>query len=99
MSIPPSADFAPDPSLLRRVVSLSTPVVVTDLGLIVLGLVDTLVVGRVGAEAIGAVGLGNILFITLAMFGMGLMLGLDTVVSQAYGAGRIDECYRWLVHG
>ena len=30
---------------------------------------------------------------------MGLLLGLDTLVSQAFGAGRLDECHRWLVHG
>ena len=84
---------------LKRVASLAGPVIVTDLGLVVMGVVDTVVVGRVGPEAIGAVGLGNIIFITVAVFGMGLMLGLDTVVSQAFGAGRIDECYRWLAHG
>ncbi len=30
---------------------------------------------------------------------MGVLLGLDTLVSHAYGAGRIDDCHRWLVHG
>ncbi len=30
---------------------------------------------------------------------MGLMLGLDTLVSQAFGAGQLEECHRWLVHG
>jgi MATE family multidrug resistance protein len=84
---------------LRHVIALSAPVITTDLGLVVMGVVDTIVVGHIGPEAIGAVGLGNILFITVAMFGMGLLLGLDTVVSRAFGAGRLDECYRWLGHG
>jgi len=30
---------------------------------------------------------------------MGLLLGLDTLVSHAFGAGRIDECHRWLAYG
>ena len=30
---------------------------------------------------------------------MGLLLGLDTLVSHAFGAGRLDECHRWLLHG
>ena len=34
-----------------------------------------------------------------AIFGMGLLLGLDTLVSQAYGAGDHRDCHRWLVHG
>src|SRR5437762_2102919 len=87
------------PNILRQLASLALPVVVTEIGMIGLGLVDTLVVARVGPVAIGAVGLGNILFFTVAILGMGLMLGLDTAVSQAFGAGRLDECRRWLAHG
>jgi len=30
---------------------------------------------------------------------MGLLLGLDTLVSQAFGARNLEECHRWLVHG
>ena len=30
---------------------------------------------------------------------MGLLLGLDTLVSQAFGARQIDDCHRWLSHG
>ena len=39
------------------------------------------------------------LFLALAVFGIGLLLGLDTLVSQSFGAGRVDECHRWLHHG
>ena len=34
-----------------------------------------------------------------AIFGMGVLLGLDTLVSQAYGARDIRECHRWLFDG
>ena len=95
------------PSTLLDVLTLALPVVVTELGWVTMGLVDTLVVGRLGAEALGGVGLGNILFFTVAIFGMGLLLGLDTVVSQAFGAAQgpgdaipsLDQCRVWLIHG
>ncbi len=64
-----------------------------------MGLVDTVMVGPLGPEAIGAVGMGSSLFMALGIFGLGLLLGLDTLVSQAYGAGRPDECRAWLRHG
>ena len=48
------------------------------------------------AVAIGAVSLGSILFSTCSIFGGCLLLGLDTVVSQAYGAGRMADCHRAL---
>ena len=79
--------------------ALAAPVVVAELGWITMGMVDTLMVGPLGAEAIGAVGLGSALFIAVGIFGMGMLLGLDTLVSHAFGAGRMDECHRWLLHG
>jgi len=78
---------------------LAWPVIVAELGWMFMGVVDTLMVGRVAPEAIGAVGLGTILYFTAAVFGMGLLLGLDTFVSQSYGAGNLRECHRWLRDG
>jgi MATE family multidrug resistance protein len=78
---------------------LAVPVVFAELGWVTMGLVDTLMVGGLGPEAIGAVGIGTSLFMGVCIFAMGLLLGLDTLVSQSYGAGRLDECHRWLVHG
>ena len=88
---------------LRRemgpMVGLAVPVVIAELGWIAMGIVDIAMVGRLGPEAIGAVGVGSLLFFAVAVFGIGFLLGLDTVVAQAYGAGRLDECHRWLFHG
>ena len=64
-----------------------------------MGVVDTMMVGPLGAPAIAATGLGSGVFTAVVIFGMGLMLGLDALVSRAYGAGDIDECRTWLHHG
>ena len=64
-----------------------------------MGIVDTMMVGPLGPAAIAATGLGSGVFTAIAIFGMGLMLGLDALVSQAYGAGNREECVRWLHHG
>jgi multidrug resistance protein, MATE family len=76
---------------------LATPLVMAELGWMGMGIVDTMMVGRVSAQAIGAVSLGGVLFYAVAMFGSGLMLGLDTLVSQAYGARRLMDCHRSLI--
>lgn len=78
---------------------LATPVVLAELGWMTMGMVDTLMVGRISPEAIGAVGIGTSLFMGICIFAYGLLLGLDTLVSQAFGGGKIEECHRWLVHG
>jgi MATE family multidrug resistance protein len=79
--------------------ALAVPVVLAEMGWMTMGIVDTLMVGRLSPEAIGAVGIGSGLFIGVGIFAMGLLLGLDTLVAQAFGAGRIDDCHRWLFHG
>jgi len=84
---------------LRAMVSLAVPVVLSELGWMAMGVVDTIMVGRLGPEAIGAVALGNAVCYTPSLFGVGLMLGLDTLVSQAYGRRDYDECHRWLAQG
>jgi MATE family multidrug resistance protein len=83
----------------RPMLALAWPVVMAELGWMFMGIVDTIMVGRLAPEAIGAVGLGSSVYVALAVFGMGILLGLDTFVSQAFGARSIVECHRWLLQG
>ena len=86
-------------SELRSLLALAIPVVLSELGWMSMSIVDTIMVGRLSAEAIGAVGMGNAIYYAPALFGIGILLGLDTLVSQAYGRGDLDECHRWLSQG
>lgn len=86
-------------SELVPMLRLAIPVVVAELGWMTMGVVDTLMVGGLGPEAISAVGIGASMHIAVAIFGMGVLLGLDTLVSQAYGAGDVTDCHRWLIDG
>ena len=63
------------------------PIAASQAGIALMGLIDTAVVGRLGAGPLGAVGLANGLFFALAVVGLGVMLGLDPLLSQAIGAG------------
>ena len=73
---------------LKPTLRLAGPVVLAELGWMGMGVVDTIMVGPLGPAAIGAAGVGNSMHLGFAIFGMGLLLGLDTLVSQAYGARR-----------
>jgi MATE family multidrug resistance protein len=79
--------------------SLAWPVVLAEIGWLVMGIVDTIMVAPIGPAAIGAVGAGSILFMAIMMPGFGTLLALDTFVAQSFGAGRIDDCHRWLFAG
>ena len=95
----PQSSHARPGAELAATAALAWPVIVAELGWMFMGVVDTLMVGWLAPEAIGAVGLGGILYFTVAVFGMGLLLGLDTYVSHAYGRGDLDDCHRWLRAG
>src|SRR3954468_13051265 len=81
---------------LRKLLRLAAPIAVTQAGYALMGLVDTAVVGRLGAGPLGAVGLANGLFFALAVMGLGAMLGLDPLFAQALGA-RDDQRARKLI--
>lgn len=83
----------------RSVLRLAGPVIVAELGWMTMQVVDTLLVRHLGASAIGAVGIGGAFFMVVTVFGTGLLMGLDPLVAQAVGAGRIDDAQRWLYHG
>ncbi len=84
---------------VRAVLRLAIPVALGELGWMAMTTVDTIMVGRLGPAAIGAIGIGSSAFYSFAIFGMGLLLGLDTLVSQAYGAGDREDCHKSLTQG
>ena len=96
-----SARLQPYLAEVRPTLRLALPLVLAELGWMSMAIVDTMMVGRLpnSAVAMGAVSLGSALFIVLALFGEGLLLGLDTLVSQAFGAGRREDCHRSLING
>lgn len=79
--------------------SLAWPLVLAEIGWLLMGIVDTIMVSPLGPAAIGAVGAGSIIFMAIMMPGFGVLLALDTFVSQSFGANRIDDCHRWLFAG
>ncbi len=84
---------------LRALLRLAIPVVLSELAWMLMSVVDTIMVGRISPEAIGAVGLSSSLYYIPALFGTGLLLGLDTLVSQAHGRGDHPDCRKWVTQG
>src|ERR1035437_220125 len=82
-------------------VRLALPLVLAELGWMTMGVVDTVMVGHLPRPAItiSAVALGQVLYNTLAFGIGGVLLGLDTYISQAHGAGEWDDANRWLLSG
>jgi MATE family multidrug resistance protein len=73
---------------IRALLRLGLPVSLTQLGVMMLGVVDTMMVGHLGTTALDAAALGSLWVGGTAVFGIGLVFGMDPIVSQAHGAGE-----------
>jgi len=96
-----SASHAPLRADFMLTLRLALPLIIAEVGWMSMGIVDTIMVGRLpdSAVAIGATGLGQSLYHSIAIFGGGLLLGLDTFVSQAYGRKDLNDARLSLVNG
>lgn len=84
---------------LADLLRLALPVATVQVGLMTMGVVDTVMVGRVSATALAAVALGNLYFISIAVLGIGVLMALDPVIAQGVGAGDDVAVARGLQRG
>ncbi len=91
--------FSPRVAEFRALMRLAVPLAAANLGQVLIGAVDTAVVGRLGEIELGAVGLGNSVFFVVTVVGMGIMLGLDPLVAQAIGADEPAQARSMLWQG
>lgn len=79
-------DSKPTRGDFRALLRLAGPIVLIQVGSMLMGVVDTIMVGRVSPQALASAALGNMYFFAFSIFGMGVLFGLDPVVAQALGA-------------
>ncbi len=72
---------------VRGSARLALPVVTVQLGLMLMGTVDTTMLGHLSARALAACAIGHIVSMSLLVFGAGTLGALDPLVAQAHGAG------------
>ena len=91
--------FAPDRAVMRELVRLAIPIVTVQVGLMLMGVVDTIMAGHISAVALAAVALGNLYYFAIGIFCTGVLLALDPVIAQAVGARDHDGIARGIQRG
>ncbi|UZD23711.1 MATE family efflux transporter [Algoriphagus halophytocola] len=79
--------------------TLAFPVVLSQLGQVLVGVADSMMVGRLGAVPLAAASLGNSIFFVIMMFGMGISMGITPLVSVAEGKGKFKRIGHLFQHG
>ena len=71
---------------LRSTLTLAVPVIAVEVGLMAMGTVDTMFMGRVSGQAVAAVAIGHTYFWVTVILGIGILFALDPLITQAVGA-------------
>ncbi|HYX35470.1 MAG TPA: MATE family efflux transporter [Oligoflexus sp.] len=79
-----------------RLLRLAIPVIFTSVGNMLMGLVDTMVVGQYSSLALAGVAAGNSIFWTVAMIGIGFLGAMDPIVAQSHGAREPKQALQCL---
>jgi MATE family, multidrug efflux pump len=83
----------------RGLMALALPVAIVQVGMMAMGVVDSIMVGHLSARALAAVALGNIYFFNVIVFAMGALFALDPIVAQAVGAADEAAIARGIQRG
>ena len=75
------------------------PITVVQLLLMLPGVEDSVIVGRLGAVPLARIALGSTYFFAITGFGLGLLMGVEPVIAQAVGAGEPDAVARAFQRG
>ncbi len=73
---------------LKNTIRFAFPIVLAQVSFMLMGLVDTVMLGRIDTNSLASAGLARSIFWVIAVFAMGILSALDTITSQAYGAGN-----------
>jgi MATE family multidrug resistance protein len=84
---------------LRALWRLALPIVVTNLGTQLMTTVDLLMTGNYSKDALAAAGIASVWIHGTTLFAMGIVFGIDPIVTQAHGAGDGPRAGRALQRG
>jgi MATE family multidrug resistance protein len=77
---------------LKETLVLSLPVIISQLGFIMMGVVDSLMVGEIGPVPLAAASLANSIVILIFIIGIGVAYAVTPLVAIEVGAERFSEC-------
>ena len=84
--------FPKDKQLFKYIFILALPVIVSNISRVLMGLVDTMMVGHLGSKAIASVGMASMVTWTAMAIGIAFRTGTQTLVSRRLGQKLFDQC-------
>ena len=76
----------------NQTIELAYPVIIGQLGFIMMGVVDSLMVGTLGSAPLAAASLGNIITLVIFIVGIGVSFAVTPLVAISVGANKYSDC-------
>jgi MATE family multidrug resistance protein len=84
---------------LRQNLKLAIPVMLTNLGHVMMGVTDNMMVGHLSAVSLAGVGLALVVFNVLLLFGIGVSYAITPLVAEGHGEKNLAKITSAVKHG
>lgn len=84
---------------IRPTLQLAAPIAIGSASMVLMGVIDSLMIGRAGAVPLAASAFANSVFSFFYVVSIGLVTPVAILASRSHGEKRPAECAEWLRHG
>lgn len=74
-----------------QITRLSLPIIIGQIGIVLMGVADMVMIGKIDATNLAAAGLANSVFFLISILGIGTLTAVSPLVAKAKGAGHTND--------
>jgi MATE family multidrug resistance protein len=74
-----------------QILRLSYPIIIGQIGIVLMGVADVVMIGNINATNLAAAGLANSVYFLVSIIGIGTLSAVSAIVAKAKGAGHSNE--------
>lgn len=75
----------------KRILQLSYPIIIGQIGIVLMGVADTIMIGQLEPTNLAAAGIANSVYFMVTILGIGTLTAISPLVAKAKGAGHTNE--------
>ena len=75
----------------QKIIKLSVPIIIGQIGIVLMGVADMVMIGQIDATNLAAAGLANSVYFLIGILGIGTLTAISPLVAKAKGAGHVND--------
>lgn len=79
----------------KSILKLSWPIIIGQLGIVLMGVADTLMIGKIDATNLAAAGLANAIYYLITILGLGTLMAVSPLIAKAKAENNLPECVNY----